>query len=133
MFTPSPVFSQNYPIIYQNYPISSQNYPVMIYNPTKPDLILLSSIILETCSTIMTKKTLNYRLWFIPFYVGYGLSFYMFPKSLSKFSLSSAYNIWCGVGILLTLIFDNIIYKEYISIKKLLGSLIIIYGIKLSH
>ncbi len=82
----------------------------MIYNPVKSDLILLTSIILETCSTIMIKKTLNNRLWFIPVYVGYGLSFYMFPKSLTKFSLSSAYNIWCGVGILLTLIFDNIIY-----------------------
>ena len=126
MFNPNPIISQNYPII-------PQNYPVMIYNPVKSDLILLTSIILETCSTIMIKKTLNNRLWFIPVYLGYGLSFYMFPKSLSKFSLSSAYNIWCGVGILLTLIFDNIIYKEYISIKKLLGSLIIIYGIKLSH
>jgi len=133
MFYPNPITYQNYPIISQNYPISSQNYPIMIYNPTKPDLILLTSIILETCSTIMIKKTLNNKLWFIPVYVGYGLSFYMFPKSLSKFSLSSAYNIWCGVGILLTLIFDNIIYKEFISIKKLVGSLIIIYGIKLSH
>ena len=133
MFYPNPITYQNYPIISQNNPISSQNYPIMIYNPTKPDLILLTSIILETCSTIMIKKTLNNKLWFIPVYVGYGLSFYMFPKSLTKFSLSSAYNIWCGVGILLTLIFDNIIYKEFISIKKLVGSLIIIYGIKLSN
>ena len=126
MFNPNPIISQNYPII-------SQNYPVMIYSPSKPDLILLSSIILETCSTIMIKKTLNNRLWFIHVYAGYCLSFYMFPNLLTKFSLSSSYNIWCGVGILLTLIFDNIIYKEYISIKKLLGSLTIIYGIKLSH
>ena len=133
MFYPNPITYQNYPIISQNNPISSQNYPIMIYNPTKPDLILLTSIILETCSTIMIKKTLNNKLWFIPVYVGYGLSFYMFPKSLTKFSLSSAYNIWCGVGILLTLIFDNIIYKEFISIKKLVGSLIIIYGIKLCN
>lgn len=121
-------------ILNQNsYRIISQNYPVMVYNPSKPDLILLSSIILETCSTIMIKQTLKNKIWFIPVYAGYGLSFYMFPKSLTKFSLSSAYNIWCGVGILLTLILDNIIYKEYISIKKLLGSLIIIYGIKLSN
>ena len=133
MFNLNPVISQNYPVISQNYPVISQNYPVMIYNPSKPDLILLSSIILETCSTIMIKKTLKNKIWFIPVYIGYGLSFYMFPKSLTKFSLSSAYNIWCGVGILLTLIFDNIIYKEYISIKKLLGSLIIIYGIKLTR
>jgi len=127
------MFNYNLILNQNSYRISSQNYPIMIYNPTKPDVILLSSIILETCSTIMIKKTLNNRLWFIPVYAGYGLSFYMFPKSLTKFSLSSAYNIWCGVGILLTLIFDNIIYKEYISIKKLLGSLIIIYGIKLSN
>ena len=116
-----------------SYKKNMNSYPVMIYNPTKPDLILFSSIILETFSTFCLKKTLNNRLWFIPVYIGYGLSFYMFPKSLTKFSLSSAYNIWCGVGVLLTLIFDNIIYKEFISIKKLVGSLIIIYGIKLSR
>ena len=71
-------------ILNQNsYPISSQNHPIMIYNPVKPDLILLSSIILETCSTIMIKKTLKNKIWFIPVYAGYGLSFYMFPKSLN--------------------------------------------------
>ncbi len=126
-------YTYSKPLVCQNYPITSQNYPLMVYRPDRPDLILLSSIILETLSTICIKKTLHNKLWFFPVYSGYGLSFYMFPKSLTKFSLSTAYTIWCGIGIVLTTILDKIIYKELISLRKILGSLIIIYGIKLSH
>lgn len=104
----------------------------MILKPDKPDIILLSSIILETCSTICMKKTLNNKKWFFPVYIGYALSFYMFPKSLNKYSLSTAYMIWCGIGIILTNIMDNIIYKEIITLKKIFGSLIIIIGMKLT-
>ena len=108
-------------------------YPVMLYKPDKFDILLLASITLETLSTITIKKTLNNKLWFIPVYGGYGLSFYIFPKILQKFSLSFAYTLWCGIGIILTNIFDKIIYRETITFKKILSSLIIIYGISLSN
>lgn len=107
-------------------------YPVMLYKPDKFDILLLGSITLETLSTIVLKKTLNNKLWFIPVYGGYGLSFYIFPKVLEKYSLSFAYTLWCGIGIILTTIFDKIIYRQTITFKKILSSLIIIYGINLS-
>ena len=97
-----------------------------------PEVLLLFSIFLETLSTSCLKKTLTNKLWFIPVYSGYGISFYIFPKVLTKFSLSSAYTVWCGLGIILTTIVDNIIYKEIITLKKIIGSVIIIFGIKLS-
>tara|TARA_B100000902_G_scaffold389684_1_gene437280 strand:+ start:50 stop:442 length:393 start_codon:yes stop_codon:yes gene_type:complete len=118
---------RNNNIIHYNYPIID-NKPLMIYRPDKPDIILLSSIILETFSTICMKKTLSNKLWFIPVYGGYLSSFYMFPKTLSKYSLSSAYLLWCGIGIILTTILDKIIYKEIITFKKISGSFIIIIG-----
>tara|TARA_Y100000768_G_scaffold379265_1_gene354739 strand:- start:1264 stop:1680 length:417 start_codon:yes stop_codon:yes gene_type:complete len=96
-----------------------------------PEYYLLSSIFLETLSTGILKKTLINKIWFIPVYLGYGLSFYIFPKALTKFSLSNAYTIWCGVGIILTTIIDALIYKEIVTIKKILGLLTIISGIKL--
>ena len=95
------------------------------------DVILITSILLETLSTACLKKTLNNKIWFFPVYSGYGLSFYLFPKALEKFSLSSAYSIWCGLGMLLTFIIDKIIYKEIITKQKIAACLIIIYGIKL--
>ena len=107
-------------------------YPVMLYKPDKFDILLLGSITLETVSTIALKKTLNNKLWFIPVYSGYGLSFYIFPKILQKYSLSFAYTIWCGIGIIITTIFDSILYSEIITFRKILSSIIIIYGISLS-
>jgi len=103
----------------------------MILKPTNAEIILFSSILLETISTACLKKTLINKLWFIPVYTGYGLSFYMFPKCLTQFTLSSAYSIWCGLGMLLTFIIDKIIYDQIITRQKILGCLILIYGIKL--
>lgn len=111
---------------------TSTSYPVMLYKPDKFDILLLGSITLETLSTIALKKTLNNKLWFIPVYSGYGLSFYIFPKILQKYSLSFAYTLWCGIGIIITTIFDKIIYREIITFRKILSSIIIIYGISLS-
>lgn len=108
------------------------NYPIMLYKPDKFDVLLLASITLETFSTLCIKKTLNNKLWFIPVYTGYGLSFYIFPKILQKYSLNVAYTLWCGFGIIITTVVDKIIYKETITFKKILSSLIIIYGISLS-
>ena len=119
--------------IANNYPLTYNPEPVMIYRPDKPDIILLTSIILETFSTICMKKTLTNKIWFIPVYSGYITSFYMFPKTLTKYSLSSAYILWSGIGIILTTILDNIIYKELITPRKIWGSIIIILGMKLTN
>tara|TARA_B100000989_G_C19402236_1_gene410483 strand:- start:305 stop:718 length:414 start_codon:yes stop_codon:yes gene_type:complete len=127
--------NSNIPMHYTSH-ISNTNIelyrPIMIFKPDKTDLILFSSIILETFSTICMKKTLNNKIWFLPVYGGYMSSFYMFPKTLTKYSLSSAYLLWCGIGIILTTLLDNIIYKEIITIKKISGSLIIIIGMILT-
>ena len=125
--------SQNYLVNSQNYPVNSQNYPLMIYNPSKQELILLSSILLETLSTCCLKKTMVNKIWYIPVYTGYGLSFYLFPKSLTQFSLSSAYTIWCGFGIILTTIIDKIFYNQLITLKKICGTMIVIIGIYFSN
>tara|TARA_B100000287_G_C20494362_1_gene726395 strand:- start:546 stop:950 length:405 start_codon:yes stop_codon:yes gene_type:complete len=123
------------PLLYNNFNnnlYKTTNYPTMLYKPDNFDILLLASVTLETLSTICIKKTLTSKLWFIPVYSGYGLSFYIFPKVLQKYSLSFAYTLWCGIGIIITTIFDKIIYKEIITFRKILSSIIIIYGISLS-
>uniref|UniRef100_A0A6C0AXK8 EamA domain-containing protein n=1 Tax=viral metagenome TaxID=1070528 RepID=A0A6C0AXK8_9ZZZZ len=121
-------------------------YPVIIYNKLpitlcKPynqinsimiapaDIFLSTSIILETFSTVCLKNTLQNKLWYIPSYSGYALSFYIFPKAFSKYSLNKAYTLWCGFGIIFTCIIDKIIYKELLTLRKVIGVLIIISGI----
>ena len=121
-------------------------YPLIIYNKlpinlyktyneinsvmiAPADIFLSTSIILETFSTFCLKNTLQNKLWYIPSYCGYALSFYIFPKAFSKYSLNTAYTLWCGFGIILTSIMDKIIYKELLTLKKIIGIIIIISGI----
>lgn len=98
----------------------------------QPETYLLTSILLETCATCGLKYTLKNKLWYIPVYMGYGVSFYIFPKSLVKYSLSTAYTIWCGVGLILTTSVDILIYKELLTLRKILGLLAVIIGIKIT-
>ena len=105
-------------------PIMIQNLKFDIF-----DLYLIGSISLETFSTICISYTNKNKIWFIPVYSGYFLSFYLFPKSLNKYSLSLAYTIWCGLGIILTNISDYILFNKSFTIKKILSIFIIIFGI----
>ncbi len=97
-----------------------------------PDIYLFLSIILETSSTICLRNVNYNKLWYFPSYIGYGISFYIFPKSLTKYSLSTAYQIWCGAGIILTRIIDTLYFNNILKIKNLIGILIIIIGIMLA-
>lgn len=94
-----------------------------------PEVYLSSSIILETACTMCLTKVNNNKLWYIPIYTGYGLSFYLFPKALDKFSLNMAYTLWSGFGIIFTFLLDIALKKEVFTIKKIFGIFTIIYGI----
>ena len=98
---------------------------------TAPDLYLSSSILLETACTLCLSNVNDNKLLFIPIYIGYGVSFYFFPKCLSKYSLSTAYTMWSGFGIIFTFIIDILLKKEIFKIKKLIGITTVIYGISI--
>ena len=95
----------------------SKNLSINMLN--KADSYLLTSIFLETIATCSFKKTLINKIWYIPVYCGYGISFYIFPKCFTKYSLSNAYLIWCGLGILLTTSLDIFIYREILTKKNI--------------
>ena len=73
----------------------------------------------------------NNKLWYIPIYTGYGMSFYLFPKCLNKYSLSTAYTLWSGFGIIFTFILDIVLKREVFKFKKLLGIFVVVYGISM--
>ncbi len=95
------------------------------------ELYLASSIILETGCTLCLSNVNSNKLWFIPIYAGYGVSFYLFPKCLDKFSLNLAYTLWSGFGIIFTFFIDIALKREVFHIKKLFGIMTVIYGISL--
>ena len=96
-----------------------------------PDTYLVSSILLETACTFCLSNVNNNKLWYIPIYTGYGMSFYLFPKCLSKYSLSTAYTLWSGFGIIFTFILDIVFKREVFKFKKLLGIFVVVYGISM--
>ena len=100
---------------------------------SRPDSYLITSILLETIATCSLKLTINNKLWFIPVYLGYGISFYIFPKCFIKYSLSTAYFIWCGMGIIFTNSIDYYIFKEIMNRKKILSIIFILCGIKFAN
>lgn len=123
--------------MYINYPIKyapqfvNNKYPNLNMQllPFTPDTYLAMSILIETLSTTSLKMVLKNNLWYIPAYTGYFISFYLFPKSLTKYPLSVAYTIWCGFGIVFTLLADKFIFREYLKWKNIIGSIIVIIGI----
>jgi|DEB0MinimDraft_6_1074348.scaffolds.fasta_scaffold53119_1 multidrug transporter EmrE-like cation transporter len=102
---------------------------IQYFNNLNSDFHLASSIILEVGSTLLLKKTSSNILFFLPIYTGYITSFTILPLALKKYSLTDIYAIWSGTGICLTYMFDIILFKEKIIIKKLFGILLILYGI----
>lgn len=96
-----------------------------------PEIQLASSIALEVASTSLLKETLTNKLFYLPVYSGYLISFTILPYTLRKYSLSYVYPLWSGIGIIATMLVDTYIYSEVISRSKIFGTILILCGIKI--
>ena len=61
--------------------------------------------------------------------VGYGLSFYLLSLSLKVIPIGTAYAIWSGIGIVLTVIIGMVIWREPMDWARGIGILLIMLGI----
>ncbi len=61
--------------------------------------------------------------------VGYGLSFYLLSLSLKVIPLGTAYALWSGIGIVLTVIVGAILWREQMDLARGIGIALIIGGI----
>lgn len=96
-------------------------------------LLLAISIICEVFGSTMLKASNGFKkiLPVVGIVIGYVLAFYTLSLSLKTLPLGLAYAIWSGVGTALTALIGIIIYKEGLSIKKLLGLGLIIGGVSI--
>ena len=60
---------------------------------------------------------------------GYGLSFYLLGLSLKTIPIGTAYAMWSGIGIILTVIAGMLLWQEKIDLAKGLGIALILGGI----
>jgi small multidrug resistance pump len=61
--------------------------------------------------------------------VGYGLSFYLLSLSLKTIPLGTAYALWSGIGIVLTVIAGMFIWRESMDWARGIGIFLIMLGI----
>ena len=96
-------------------------------------LLLAISITFEVFGSTMLKASNGFKkiLPVVGIVIGYVLAFFTLSLSLKTLPLGLAYAIWSGVGTALTALVGIIIYKEGLSIKKLLGLGLIIGGVSI--
>ncbi len=61
--------------------------------------------------------------------VGYGISFYLLSLSLKAIPLGTAYALWSGIGIVLTVIIGMFLWREPMDWARGIGIMLIIIGI----
>lgn len=61
--------------------------------------------------------------------LGYGLSFYLLSLSLKTIRLGTAYALWSGIGIVLTVIAGIVIWRESMDWARAIGIFLIMAGI----
>ena len=61
--------------------------------------------------------------------VGYGLSFYLLALSLKVMPIGTAYALWSGIGIVLTVLAGMILWREPLDWARGIGIFLIIAGI----
>ena len=60
---------------------------------------------------------------------GYGLSFYLLSLSLKVLPIGTAYALWSGIGIVLTVIVGAVLWHEQMDWARGVGITLIIVGI----
>jgi multidrug transporter EmrE-like cation transporter len=61
--------------------------------------------------------------------MGYGMSFYLLSLSLKTIPLGTAYALWSGIGIVLTVFAGIIIWRESMDLARGIGIFLIMLGI----
>lgn len=96
-------------------------------------LYLLVSIIFEVFATTSLKISDGFtKLWPTIFVViGYGVAFYCLSLSTKQLPLSFVYAAWSGFGTVLISLVGYCYFKESFDFLKILGLLLIIFGVVL--
>jgi len=97
----------------------------------KTALIFFFAVLSEVTATTALKFSEGFTK-LVPSLVvvaGYGLSFYLLALSLKVIPLGTAYAIWSGIGIVLTVIIGMVVWREPMDWARGIGIALIIIGI----
>lgn len=99
--------------------------------PMKTILIFFFAVLSEVTATTALKFSEGFTKLVpsIVVVVGYGLSFYLLSLSLKVIPLGTAYAMWSGIGIVLTVIAGLILWREPLDWARGVGIFLIMLGI----
>ncbi|MBT2575218.1 multidrug efflux SMR transporter [Bacillus sp. ISL-51] len=96
-------------------------------------LYLAAAIVSEVFGSTMLKLSdgFTHLLPALGVIAGIGASFMFLSFSLKTIDLSSAYATWSGVGTALTAVVGFFVFKEAMTIKMIIGLILVIAGVVL--
>ncbi|WP_136799508.1 DMT family transporter [Desulfosediminicola ganghwensis] len=94
-------------------------------------IYLYAAILLEVTGTYFIKLSEGFSrpLPSLCVLLFYGISFWLMSLAVRKIDLGIAYAIWSGIGITAITIIGTVIFKEPITIKKIISIGIIMIGV----
>jgi small multidrug resistance pump len=97
----------------------------------KTALIFFFAVLSEVIATTSLKFSEGFTkpLPSVIVVIGYGLSFYLLSLSLKVMPIGTAYALWSGIGIVLTVIAGVLIWRESLDWARGIGILLIMLGI----
>ena len=97
----------------------------------KTALIFFFAVVSEVTATTALKFSEGFTK-LIPSLIvvaGYGLSFYLLSLSLKVMPIGTAYALWSGIGIVLTVIVGIVLWRETMDWARGIGISLIMLGI----
>lgn len=93
--------------------------------------LLTLAIILEVCGTTCMKLSQGFtKVWpSVLMFVFYAACFTVFTFAVKKIEISTAYAIWCGLGVALIAVIGIAHFKETVSALKITGLLLVVAGV----
>ena len=97
----------------------------------KTALIFFFAVLSEVTATTSLKFSEGFTKLVLSLIVlaGYALSFYLLSLSLKVIPIGTAYALWSGIGIVLTVIVGIVIWRESMDWARGIGISLIILGI----
>jgi len=101
------------------------------HSPMKTAIIFFFAVVFEVTATTALKFSEGFTKVIpgIIVVIGYGLSFYLLSLSLQSIPIGTAYAMWSGIGIVLTVIAGMILWREPMDWARGIGILLIMLGI----
>ena len=94
-------------------------------------IFLAFAIICEVCATSSLKHaaTSDSKVFIAVFAVMMGASFALVFQAIKVIELGTAYAVWSGLGLTITALIGFVVFKEQVSVAKVLCLCLIIIGV----